>query len=330
METRINVTQLCLDDPIRQRKWEEERRHPLHYFKNRFQWYHYPKWRYMGLFPLHVDFEASSCCNLSCSMCFRRHFENTDTFGHMDMDLFKHGIDECAANQLYSIRLSWRGEPTLNDNLIEMIRYAKKKGIREVSLLSNGSALTSDFNRELVESGLDYITISVDGLAESYNLLRKPLDFETTVKRINGLYQFKQRNGKGYPKIKVQGIYEYFKNDPHTYYETFSSISDNVSFNLKHDYSLKSKSQERALYCPYLWQRITVMADGRVPLCISDWDAEILIGDLNNQSIGDIWKGNKLDQIRRLHTEDQRLTLSPCRKCIRNHPARWPDVTSPG
>lgn len=325
MKTRINVTQLCLDDVERQRKWEEDRRHPLQYYRNRFQWYHYPKWQYIAPFPLHVDFEASSCCNLNCSMCFRRHFDTTDTFGHMDMDLFKRGIDECVSHQLYSIRLSWRGESTLHPQLMEMIRYAKKKGIFEVSFLSNGSALTPEFNRELVSSGLDYITISVDGLPESYNAIRAPLDFDTTVEKIADLYRTREKNGNGYPKIKVQGIYEYFKKGPDTYYETFRPISDNVSFNLKHDYALRDMVQEEALYCPYLWQRITIMSTGIVPLCISDWDGDVLVGDLNQQSIREIWEGKKMQAYRRIHAKNQRLKLPPCKKCVRNHVAKRPD-----
>lgn len=328
MKTRINVTQLCLDDADRQRQWEEKRRHPLQYYKNRFQWYHYPKWRYIAPFPLHVDFEASSSCNLSCAMCFRRHFDNTDVFGHMDMDLFKRGIDECAACQLYSIRLSWRGESTLHPQLMEMIRYAKKQGIREVSLLSNGSVLSSEFNRELVATGLDYITISVDGLAESYNAIRAPLDFDETVCKIANLHRTREKHGDGYPRIKVQGIYDYFKADPDAYYETLRPVCDNVSFNLKHDYALRDRSQEDALYCPYLWQRITVMSNGIVPLCISDWDGEVLIGDLNQQSIREIWTGEKMNAYRRIHADNRRLTLAPCKKCIRNHVAERPAGSS--
>jgi wyosine [tRNA(Phe)-imidazoG37] synthetase (radical SAM superfamily) len=56
----------------------------------------------------------------------------------MDFELYKKGIDECAENELYSIRLSWRGESTLNPKLVDMIAYAKKRGIKEVSFITNG------------------------------------------------------------------------------------------------------------------------------------------------------------------------------------------------
>ena len=326
MKTRINVTQLCMDDADRQRRWEEERRHPLHYFENRYQWYHYPRWHHVHLFPLHVDFEASSRCNLSCPMCFRRHFENQQTFQDMDFGLYRKGIDECAAHSLYSIRLSWRGESTIHERLLEMIAYARQSGIKEISFLSNGSGLNGDFCMGLIEAGLDYITISVDGLRERYNELRNPLDFDRTVANIGLLYGLKERHGKGFPKVKVQGIFEYFKREVREYYEIFRPITDNISFNMKHDYQLRSVDQEDGLYCPYLWQRITVTASGLIPLCISDWDLDLPLGDLKDDTIAGIWRGRTMEAYRALHLENRRLELKPCRKCYRSKSAGIADV----
>ena len=321
MKTKINVTQLCLDDNEQQRRWEEERRNPLHYFENRYQWFKYPKWHYVAPFPLHVDFEVSSRCNLSCPMCFRRHFEQDQEFMDMDFELFKKGVDECAANNLYSIRLSWRGESTLHPQLFEMIRYARKAGIKEVSFLSNGSALNRAFSLGLIEAGLDYLTVSVDAVRDNYNELRNPLDFAQTVRNIRELYALKEERGNGFPKVKIQGIYEYFKDDVDEYYETFGTITDNISFNVKHDYELLNVDQEDNLYCPYLWQRITVSASGVIPLCISDWDLHLKLGDLKEETIKEVWHGKVMEEYRKIHVANRRLELKPCQKCIRTKTA---------
>jgi hypothetical protein len=315
-----------MDDAVRQRLWEEDRRYPLHYFQNRFQWFNYPRWGHVHAFPLHVDFEASSRCNLACPMCFRRHFENQQEFLDMDFELFKKGIDECAAFDLYSIRLSWRGESTVNPLLIDMIRYARKAGIREISFLTNGSALNRDFILELIGAGLDYVTISIDGLKESYEKLRHPLLFNETLAKVRDLYELKQKHGDGFPKVKVQGIFEYFKEHVAEYYATFLPVTDNISFNMKHDYELRNVDQEDKLYCPYLWQRLTVTATGLVPLCISDWDLDISIGDLNNNTIEEMWRGERMKEFRRIHLGNRRLELKPCQKCIRTKEARISDV----
>ena len=135
------------------------------------------------------------------------------------------------------------------------------------------------------------------------------------------LYRLKENYGKGFPKVKVQGIYEYFKKDVSSYKKIFSPISDNLSFNLRHDYKAESIPQEESLYCPYLWQRITVTASGDIPLCISDWDLDVTIGNLAENSIKDIWQGKIMNHYRNLHTSNRRLEIASCQKCIRNLPA---------
>ena len=99
----------------------------------------------------------------------------------------------------------------------------------------------------------------------------------------------------GFPKVKIQGIYEYFKDDVELFYNESLPITDNISFNVEHDYELKTTPQEDNLFCPYLWQRLTITASGLTPLCISDWDLDEEIGNLKNVSIKDICLGKRME-----------------------------------
>ena len=103
------------------------------YFFNRINWYAGPKNGYITPFPLHVDIETASTCNMSCPMCYRDQLKDT---GQMDFDLFKKAVDECAENNVFSIRLSWRGETLTHPRIKEMIAYATHK-IKNVSFLTN-------------------------------------------------------------------------------------------------------------------------------------------------------------------------------------------------
>ena len=313
---KINYHQFSLDTDERKRLWEERRRSFKDYCVNRYQWFHYPKWNYVAPFPLHVDFEASFRCNLSCPMCFRPHIQKKE-YGDMDFHLYKKGIDECVKNDLYSIRLSWRGESTLNPHLVDMIEYAKRKGIKEVSFITNGKLLEHDLIIDLINVGLDYLTISIDGLEEHYNHLRKPITFEEITRKIRNLYYLKNSIGNGLPLVKIQGIWTYVKKNPSLYYNHFKDITDNISFNPEHDYSVKKISQNSAITCQYPWQRITISWNGDIPLCIADWNQYTLLGNLSNNSIKNIWLGAAIENYRKMHRNKERLNIQCCKQCYR-------------
>jgi hypothetical protein len=314
---KINKHQFSLDTTERDRQWEEHRRHFKDYCVNRYQWHSYPKWAYVAPFPLHVDFESSFRCNLNCPMCLRHHLDRKQ-YGDMEFGLFKKGIDECADNGLYSIRLSWRGEPTMNPRLPEMVAYAKDKGIKEVSFITNGTNLTEDLSTALIQAGLDYITISVDGLKHNYDKLRQPSTFEGVSERIATLHRLKEAIGGGYPRVKIQGIWEFLKEDPSGFYAHFKGITDLISYDPYHDYSKMELVQDEQAVCQYPWQRVTITWTGEIPLCITDWNLAHPIGDLRTQTIKEIWHGQALEDYRAMQLARRRMEITACKRCYRH------------
>ncbi len=312
----VNIDQFVLDSKKREFLWNFNRRHKLAYLLNRIQWYMYPKLHYVPDFPIHVDFETSSICNMKCPMCFRPHRSDHND-GIMDFDIFCKGIDECAKNNLYSIRVSWRGEPTMHPQLTEMIRYAKKAGIKEVSFLTNGLRMEGKYAEDMVRSGLDYLSISIDGLYDDYNEIRKPAKFEETIERIRNLKYLRDNIGGGFPLIKVNTIWTKIKDRIEEYYNIFSPLVDIISFNPDYDYSETGCPVPEEYVCQYPYQRMTVKWSGEVPMCISDWDCEIKLGDLKTSSLKEIWHSSQMNRIRKDHLAWNSRNYRPCRKCHR-------------
>ena len=120
-------------------------------------------------YPIQLDFELNASCNLKCPMCYTisDSFKKLVNTKRMEWDLFKKIIDEIAF-KVPAIRLSLRGEATLNKNFAECIKYAKDNGIKEVSTLTHGFKLTLPFFKKIVDAGIDWITISIDGVGEKY------------------------------------------------------------------------------------------------------------------------------------------------------------------
>ncbi len=313
---KINVDQFVLGPRRKDVIWHIKRQHPFSYALNRLQWYVYPKLRIAPRFPIHIDFEISSLCNMSCPMCFRPHRKNKED-GLMDIKLYKKAIDECVKYNLYSIRLSWRGESTVHPGFTEMARYAKERGIKEVSFLTNGLDITPDYADELIRIGVDYISFSIDGLHEDYESIRKPATFEGILERLRYLRKARNSLGHGYPRIKINTIWTKIKDRAHEYFEIFSPIADIISFNPDYDYSKDAVCLPTGHQCQYPYQRLTVAWNGKVPMCISDWDIENIIGDLNTQSIYEIWNGERMRQVKMENNNRNIVKYWPCRKCHR-------------
>lgn len=292
--------------------WEDE------YFKYRKRWNENAKKHIVEEWPTHVDIELSTICNLKCPMCYTITDEFKKCVGtqFMDKDLFEKIVDEIEGH-VPSVRLSLRGEATLHPNFIEMIRYAKSHGIGEVSFLTNGSKLSDEFIREIIDAGADWITVSIDGINKDYDEIRKPLKFEETFQKIKRFYEIKKELGRHKPVIKIQGIWPAIKKNLETYYNMFEPITDLIAFNPLIDY-LDNDSDiiyEEDFVCPQLYQRIVVASNGQVFMCSNDEESMNPIGNMKSQTIYDIWHGERLNEIRKKHENGDFKSIPLCRKC---------------
>lgn len=290
------------------------------YLLNRFKWHYYPRLHYISKFPDHVDIEISSTCNMRCPMCYTITEEFKKRVGRklMPFELFKKIVDECAKYNVFSIRISLRGEPFIHPDVIKMIKYAHDKGIKEISSLTNGLALTPELFEQAMDAGLSWLTISIDGIGKTYEGIRIPARFDDIVAKIKKYKEIKERRGSEKPVIKVQSIWPAIKDNALEYYNIFHSYVDNIASNPLIDYLDMDKDieYESNFDCPVLYQRMVVSSDGLVLLCSNDEFGEYIIGDANQESLYNIWHGEKIQKVRNLHQKHVGYKeIEPCKKC---------------
>lgn len=309
METQMREMQF---EKKRASGWEEG------YSAYRKNWAKYAENQFLSDYPLLVDVEVSSLCNLHCPMCYTI----TDAFKSkvntqlMEEKLFKKIIDEIEG-KVPAVRLSLRGEPTLHPQFLEYVKYCKQHDIKEVSFLTNGSKLTESYFRNLMEAGVDWITISVDGIGEMYESIRKPLKFEDTLEKIKNIARTKKENNCEKPVIKIQGIWPAIKENPEEFYHTFEPYVDFVAFNPLIDYLDNDNDivYEEKFSCPQLYQRLVIGSDGKVLLCSNDEDGMQILGDIHQNTVHEIWHSQKLNEIRTLHKNGEFKKIAVCKKC---------------
>lgn len=322
MENYIPINKGNYNMDTEEREREFDRRRALgweqQYNEYRKCWTLYPQNAYVSDYPLLVDIELSSACNLKCPMCYTitEEFKNKVHTQLMERKVFRKIVDEIAG-KVISVRLSLRGEPTLHPDLVECIRYCKEKGIKEVSFLTNGSKMSKDYFIQVAEAGADWITFSIDGVGDEYEQIRHPLKFGDTLKKIKEIYEIKSEKGWKKPVIKIQGIWPAIKKNPSEYYNIFAQYVDLVAFNPLIDYLGNDDGiiYESNFSCPQIYQRLVIGSDGKVLLCANDEDGCCILGNVQEQTVHEIWHGEKIAEVRSQHSQGNFKTIDVCRNC---------------
>lgn len=150
--------------------------------------------------PIHAQIEPTTYCNLRCSFCLRDQYIKNPQ--HMRFEQFKQIVDSL---NLKKLALNGSGEPFLNPDLLKMIRYAKSKGI-SVSIVSNFTVIKK-FIKEVVESDLDEIRVSIDGATkETYIKARNQDFFEKILESIREINRYKKELNKTTPRLRFQVV----------------------------------------------------------------------------------------------------------------------------
>ena len=285
-------------------------------------------------FVLFVD--PASACNFKCSFCptgDRKLIADTGRFqGVMRMELFRKIIDDLGAFELpiKVLRLYKDGEPFLNNNLSEMVAYAKQSGhVGYIDTTTNGSLLTPERIAPVLEAGLDKINISVDGMnREQYlRFTGFDFDFERFIENVKWLYANK---GQCEVVIKIPGDL-ISENQRQEFFDTFGDYCDRIFIEnfapCWPEFDVEARlgvSITEGIYqqpiqptdtCPYIFYSISVNADGLVSSCFLDWGRKLIVGDVNKQRLIDIWHSDLMIALRLQHLEGRRCENMVCSKC---------------
>ena len=137
-------------------------------------------------FPLKVEFEITSRCNLGCRHCMVN--TNQSNIQELTTDEIFKLIDDWVANGLLEFQLTG-GEPTLRDDMIDVAEYAISKGLK-VLISTNGTNITEELAERIGKCGA-FVEVSLDGSnAEIHDLIRSKGSFDKTVNGIKLLRKY--------------------------------------------------------------------------------------------------------------------------------------------
>lgn len=288
----------------------------ISYIWNRLQWKYFPR-KIVPSFPLNIDIEISSRCQILCEHCFRQYVDVGEN-DLMPLSLYKKIVAECGRYGLFTLKFSMRGEPLLHPDIVEMVRFAKEQGIKEVWINTNGGLITDALADGLMRAGVDWITMSFDGLGKMYESIRKPLRYEESLEKLRLLRRTRDRLNAN-TLLNVQSLWSAIKDNPHEYISLMKTIVDRVAYNPDMNFKEIILEPDDGFVCPRLWQRLCITSRGNYLKCPSDFQMEEILGTVDDYTVKEAW--DRLQEVQRqLHLAGRKRESAVCNKC--HHGAR--------
>jgi len=150
--------------------------------------------------PVCLYLETTNRCNLLCETCPRT-FDTLEPAADMSWGLFTNIVDQLP--NIFRAVLHGVGEPMMVKNLPKMIRYLKDRRIY-VLFNTNGTLLNARKGRELVETGLDELRISLDAAdAKSFIKVRGKDFFNRIVRNVSSFTEMQAIGGFETPRVSL-------------------------------------------------------------------------------------------------------------------------------
>ena len=274
-------------------------------------------------YPLALNIETSSMCNLRCPQCSRESGGLKRKTGVMDRRLFEKIVNEVHENCELVI-LHNNGEPLMNEHLPEMISYAKQHHLTTV-ISTNVTLLNNERATSLIEAGLDIIILAVDGsTSETYEKIRIGANYKSILRNIKNLLEKKKELERKNPFVVLQLIeMEQNRHEIPKFKQYWSGYPVTVFIKPSTDFGGKV-NVSRNCPCDRLWHQSVVLSDGRLVPCCMDMNGDYSLGSVKDNMFFDIWNGSQMRSIRKKENQNK---FELCKTCNYISPRRHNSLT---
>lgn len=287
--------------------------------------------------PISMSIEPTTSCNLRCPQCPSGLRSFSRPTGMLQGDLFAKLIDE-QKSTLWYLTLYFQGEPYLNPGFLDMVRYASESGIYTATS-TNAHYMNPDNAAKTVESGLNKIIISIDGVnQESYEQYRVGGNLQKVLDGTRNLVNARKASKKKTPFIIWQFIVfqhnEEELEEIHALAKAYEvdelAIKTAQIYDFAEGSNLLPRTEKYRRYneseggfkiknkllnhCWRMWQSCVITWDGKVVPCCFDKDATHRLGDMSQQHFSDIWHSQDYNQFRGMILKG-RSNIDICTNC---------------
>ena len=264
-------------------------------------------------YPHTVDVELTNHCNLRCSFCCRRIM--TRMQGSMNDGTFHRILNEITEPRIPVRFIRW-GEPLLHPKILEYSRLVKERGL-PLHITTNGQLLDEGMMQALVDMELDSIIFSMQGYdREGYKRNRVGGDYDVLSRNIRKLVRLRGCREK--PFIMVTTTVDNPNSKDTEYFMSYwNRIVDKVRVGRTvlswFDDKILSNLDHPVCYEPF--RQLSFNWNGDVTACCGDYDGLLVVGNIHQSSLLELWNSKLLEAIRTIVSCGCYNYLTLCGKC---------------
>jgi pyruvate-formate lyase-activating enzyme len=271
--------------------------------------------------------ELTNACNYACVFCAHSKMKSAGKM--MDMDLYKDIVRQAYDGGTREIGFYMRGEPLMNKNVREYVKYAGDIGYEYIYITTNGALANLNLMKDLIAAGLNSIKFSINaGTRESYKKVHGRDDFEKVIKNLIDLSNFikdeKLEVGLFVTFIRCSindGEFVLLKDLIGNYVDQMLEFDAyNLGGNMYelNDGLASGSNVGEVMPCGMIFNRLHVTVDGYLSACCQDFSEKLIVADLSKLSLAEAWNCEKIRKLRRMHIEGSIPTDVMCFNCVNN------------
>jgi Iron-sulfur cluster-binding domain len=282
--------------------------------------------------PEKINFEITAACDSRCIHCPRLDMDRPMKV--MNMSLFRRLIDQ--ASELGVPYLCPNGYGEICTIPVPMLEeyfdyIASKDRHFKILVNTNGNRMFEECSALFIKHGVHLVNVTIDGAtAATAESIRKNLNFDQIETNVKNLLSMRDSAGSKYPKVRV-GMVAMAQTIPEigSFLERWRGVADYVGIGgFSNRLSSIEKSEESkplmpSSVCVLPFSDLNIWSDGKAVLCCEDWNEELVIGDLNSQTLLEIWHSPQIKEVRGKHIAKAGHDISLCAKCNNWQPPGW-------
>jgi MoaA/NifB/PqqE/SkfB family radical SAM enzyme len=244
----------------------------------------------------------------------------------MPLELFARLVEQAAALGVPALCLNGYGEIcTIPVRSLEpyFACIAAQRHRFRLLINTNGNRMDEERSALFLEYGVYLVNVTIDGATrETAESIRVNLDFDRIEANVKRLLALRNAAGKRRPQVRV-GMIHMPQTAPEIglFLQRWRGVADHVGLggfstrlgSVESVHSSAGSSPASACVLPF--RDLNVWADGKAVPCCEDWNGEQAVGDLNHQTLKEVWNGPEMTAFRRKHFARAGHDLSLCARC---------------